>query len=35
MLLQNENNLIEYTMRKAAEHGVKVAFNPAPYGTLN
>ena len=30
VLLQNETNLIEYTMRKAQEHGVKVAFNPAP-----
>ncbi|WP_392386725.1 ribokinase [Marinomonas primoryensis] len=30
VLLQNETNLIEYTMRKAQEYGVKVAFNPAP-----
>ncbi|ETX11332.1 ribokinase [Marinomonas ushuaiensis DSM 15871] len=30
VLLQNETNLIEYTMRKAQEHNVKVAFNPAP-----
>lgn len=30
VLLQNETNLIEYTMRKAQEKGVKVAFNPAP-----
>ncbi|RCX03529.1 ribokinase [Marinomonas foliarum] len=30
VLLQNETNLIEYTMRKAQENKVKVAFNPAP-----
>ncbi|MCB5161279.1 ribokinase [Marinomonas algarum] len=30
VLLQNETNLIEYTMRKAQSLGVKVAFNPAP-----
>jgi len=30
VLLQNETNLIEYTMRKAQEHNIKVAFNPAP-----
>ncbi|REG86615.1 ribokinase [Marinomonas pollencensis] len=30
VLLQNETNLIEYTMEQAQAHGVKVAFNPAP-----
>lgn len=30
VLLQNETNLIEYTVRKAQQHQVKVAFNPAP-----
>ena len=30
VLLQNETNLIEYTMRKAQQQQVKVAFNPAP-----
>lgn len=30
VLLQNETNLIEYTLHKAKEHKVKVAFNPAP-----
>lgn len=30
VLLQNETNLIEYTMRKAQGKGLKVAFNPAP-----
>ncbi|MBR7889552.1 ribokinase [Marinomonas sp. A79] len=30
ILLQNETNLIEYTMKKAQQQGVKVAFNPAP-----
>lgn len=30
VLLQNETNLIEYTMKKAQQQGVKVAFNPAP-----
>lgn len=30
VLLQNETNLIEYTMRKAQQHKLKVAFNPAP-----
>lgn len=30
VLLQNETNLIEYTMQKAQQAGLKVAFNPAP-----
>ncbi len=30
VLLQNETNLIEYTIRKAQKKGLKVAFNPAP-----
>ncbi|MEL0636881.1 ribokinase [Marinomonas sp. TI.3.20] len=30
VLLQNETNQIEYTMKQAQAHGLKVAFNPAP-----
>ena len=30
VLLQNETNLVAYTIEKAHELGVKVAFNPAP-----
>lgn len=30
LLLQNETNLIPYLMRKAAEKGMKIAFNAAP-----
>lgn len=34
VLLQNETNLVEYTMLKAKEQGVKVAFNPAPMDAI-
>lgn len=30
LLLQNECNALDYTMRRAHEHGLFIAFNPAP-----